>query len=155
MQTEQHCLPEALSTMATKSHTATEAQCNSTQAGQAEETRAMTPSTPTPGEAAKGDELRELALRIAEIHPPVVDGRWDGERSKIWVLQTVGLLSRYFPPAKAAQVAVEAAASETHDDENQRCSFCREQGFDLIGLKSHLQNGDCERFENLERLRRL
>lgn len=54
-------------------------------------------STPTPGEAA-----RELALRIAEIHPPVVDGRWDGERSKVWVLQITGLLSRHFTESGVA-----------------------------------------------------
>jgi hypothetical protein len=40
------------------------------------------------------------------------------------------------------------------DSENRACLFCNEQGFDLIGLKSHLQKGDCEEFENLERLRR-
>lgn len=40
-------------------------------------------------------------------------------------------------------------------DEDHACPFCNERGFDLIGLKSHLQNGDCEEFEKLERLRRL
>lgn len=46
-------------------------------------------------------------------------------------------------------------AAAPSDSEDQSCPFCNERGFDLIGLKSHLQNGDCETFENLERLRRL
>jgi hypothetical protein len=70
-------------------------------------TQGDTASTPTSGEAA-----RELALRIAEIHPPVVEGRWDGERSRIWVLQIIGLLSRHFPSPEATQVAVEECCGE-------------------------------------------
>ena len=31
-----------------------------------------------------------------------------------------------------------------------RCPFCGEEGFDFVGLKSHLQHGDCEPFENTE-----
>jgi hypothetical protein len=30
------------------------------------------------------------------------------------------------------------------------CPFCGEDGFDLTGLKSHLQHGDCEVYEVLE-----
>jgi hypothetical protein len=100
MQTEQHCLPEALSTMATKSHAATEAQCNSTQAGQAEETRAMTPTTPTPGEAAR--EHRE-ALQWAVNFFRNVDSagcsRQDCERGR----EVAEILSRHFPPTEATE----------------------------------------------------
>jgi len=39
-----------------------------------------------------------------------------------------------------------------NDDEDRVCPFCGERGFDLIGLKAHLQHGDCEKFESLERL---
>ena len=53
--------------------------------------------------------------------------------------------------ARALQNRIEQAG----DSEDLTCLFCNEQGFDLIGLKSHLQNGDCEEFESLERLRRL
>lgn len=35
------------------------------------------------------------------------------------------------------------------------CPFCGEGDFDLPGLKSHLEKGDCEPFENTERLKRL
>ena len=41
------------------------------------------------------------------------------------------------------------------DGEDRSCPFCKEQGFDLTGLKSHLNHGDCEGFENTERLQRL
>lgn len=35
------------------------------------------------------------------------------------------------------------------------CPFCKEPDFDLIGLKSHLEHGDCELYNNLESLRRM
>ena len=35
------------------------------------------------------------------------------------------------------------------------CPFCGEEDFDLIGLKSHLQHGDCEPFENTELMSRV
>jgi hypothetical protein len=35
------------------------------------------------------------------------------------------------------------------------CPFCKESGFDLIGLKSHLLNEDCEIFNDTENQRRL
>lgn len=35
------------------------------------------------------------------------------------------------------------------------CPFCKEFGFDLIGLKSHLLNGDCDVFNNTEDLTRI
>lgn len=35
------------------------------------------------------------------------------------------------------------------------CSFCGEKDFDLIGLKSHLVNGDCKVFNDTEDLERI
>lgn len=35
------------------------------------------------------------------------------------------------------------------------CPFCGESGFDLIGLKSHISNGDCEQYNNTESIQRL
>jgi hypothetical protein len=35
------------------------------------------------------------------------------------------------------------------------CPFCGETGFDAPGLKSHLQHGDCEAFNDTEGLPRL
>lgn len=35
------------------------------------------------------------------------------------------------------------------------CQFCGETEFDLPGLKSHLLEGDCEKFEAVERLFRM
>jgi hypothetical protein len=32
------------------------------------------------------------------------------------------------------------------------CPFCNEIGFDLIGLKSHLLNGDCNIFNETENI---
>jgi hypothetical protein len=52
----------------------------------------------------------------------------------------------------------ETTVLPTHNsDEGQfvTCPFCNESGFDLIGLKDHLQHGDCEPFNNLEDLPRL
>jgi hypothetical protein len=33
--------------------------------------------------------------------------------------------------------------------ESIACPFCKEADFDLLGLKSHLLNGDCEGFNKL------
>jgi hypothetical protein len=35
------------------------------------------------------------------------------------------------------------------------CPFCHEEDFDLIGLKSHLLNGNCPVFEDTEFIRSL
>jgi len=35
------------------------------------------------------------------------------------------------------------------------CPFCKEENFDLIGLKSYLSNGDCETYNNLENTERI
>ena len=35
------------------------------------------------------------------------------------------------------------------------CPFCNESNFDLIGLKSHLLNGDCSIFNDTENINRL
>lgn len=35
------------------------------------------------------------------------------------------------------------------------CPFCGESGFDLIGLKSHISNGDCEQYNNTENIQRV
>jgi hypothetical protein len=35
------------------------------------------------------------------------------------------------------------------------CPFCLENGFDLIGLKYHLENGHCDIYNELETLRRM
>ena len=35
------------------------------------------------------------------------------------------------------------------------CPFCGEKGFDLIGLKSHFTNGDCEKYNEIESIERL
>ena len=40
-------------------------------------------------------------------------------------------------------------------DDNITCPFCKETDFDLIGLKSHLLNGDCDVFNNIETIKRL
>lgn len=66
---------------------------------------------------------------------------------------------RYYDSGGGCEIeyvrATQPATTPSNDDENHKCPFCDEQGFDLIGLKSHLQNGDCEKLENLERLQRL
>jgi hypothetical protein len=35
------------------------------------------------------------------------------------------------------------------------CPFCGENGFDLAGLKGHLMNGDCEKFNAVECVKRI
>ena len=30
------------------------------------------------------------------------------------------------------------------------CPFCKEEGFDLIGLKSHIAHGDCEKYNEID-----
>lgn len=36
------------------------------------------------------------------------------------------------------------------DDDLLKCPFCWDGGFDLLGLKLHLENGWCERYEELD-----
>jgi hypothetical protein len=38
----------------------------------------------------------------------------------------------------------------SYDEGNGVCPFCGEEGFDLIGLKGHLENGSCEKYNELE-----
>ena len=35
------------------------------------------------------------------------------------------------------------------------CPFCGEPDFDLVGLKGHLEHGDCETYNNLESRKRI
>lgn len=35
------------------------------------------------------------------------------------------------------------------------CPFCGENSFDLLGLKSHLEHGDCEKYNCIDLLRRM
>ena len=35
------------------------------------------------------------------------------------------------------------------------CPFCSDSGFDVVGLKSHIQNGECGVCENIETLKRV
>jgi RecJ-like exonuclease len=35
------------------------------------------------------------------------------------------------------------------------CPFCKEGDFDLIGLKSHLEHGDCEKYNSIKNLPKL
>lgn len=35
------------------------------------------------------------------------------------------------------------------------CPFCGENGFDFPGLKSHLEHGDCEKYNTVETIHRL
>jgi hypothetical protein len=35
------------------------------------------------------------------------------------------------------------------------CPFCGEEDFDKPGLKSHLEHGDCEVWNNTERIKRM
>ena len=39
--------------------------------------------------------------------------------------------------------------------ETIKCPFCNTGDFDLIGLKSHLEHGDCEEYNNTEVLNRV
>ena len=34
------------------------------------------------------------------------------------------------------------------------CPFCKEEGFDLIGLKSHLAHGDCKKYNEIDMIPR-
>ena len=36
------------------------------------------------------------------------------------------------------------------EDDLLKCPFCWDSGFDLLGLKLHLENGWCERYEELD-----
>jgi hypothetical protein len=40
-------------------------------------------------------------------------------------------------------------------DENIICPFCKEADFDLVGLKSHLEHGDCETYNIISSMDRL
>ena len=44
---------------------------------------------------------------------------------------------------------------EIIDNSDVTCPFCGETGFDKIGLKSHLEHGDCNLYNNIEGLNRL
>lgn len=35
------------------------------------------------------------------------------------------------------------------------CPFCKDDGFDAVGLKSHLLKGDCKVFNNIENIKRV
>ena len=35
------------------------------------------------------------------------------------------------------------------------CPFCADSGFDAAGLKSHIQNGECEVCEKVETIKRI
>lgn len=37
-----------------------------------------------------------------------------------------------------------------NDGKDVQCPFCGEMGFDLLGLKGHLEHGDCEPYNELE-----
>jgi hypothetical protein len=36
-----------------------------------------------------------------------------------------------------------------------KCPFCHEPNFDLIGLKLHLEHGDCDKYNSLPELIRI
>jgi hypothetical protein len=40
--------------------------------------------------------------------------------------------------------------NEQMDSSDVICPFCKEKDFDLIGLKGHLMQGDCEVFNRIE-----
>jgi len=42
---------------------------------------------------------------------------------------------------------------EVREDIN--CPFCGESEFDLIGLKSHFENGDCEKYNSTKSIERM
>jgi len=41
------------------------------------------------------------------------------------------------------------------DNSNLECPFCKTKGFDKIGLKSHLEHGDCNDYNETEGLNRI
>lgn len=47
--------------------------------------------------------------------------------------------------AERIDCAIEGAIRSEHEN---ACPFCDEVGFDLIGLKTHLQRGHCESFNS-------
>lgn len=44
---------------------------------------------------------------------------------------------------------------ETTKEEDVTCPFCKEEGFDLGGLKTHLEHGDCDKYNEAEGYTRL
>ena len=56
---------------------------------------------------------------------------------------------------KTYRLSQEEMSPDKDVDEDVVCPFCKELGFDLVGLKSHLTHGDCEVFNNLETIARL
>ena len=36
-----------------------------------------------------------------------------------------------------------------------KCPFCNQGDYDLVGLKSHLIHGDCDKFNNIENIKRI
>jgi hypothetical protein len=41
------------------------------------------------------------------------------------------------------------------DTSDKVCPFCKEGDFDLVGLKSHISNGDCEAYNKLPAIDRI
>jgi hypothetical protein len=58
-------------------------------------------------------------------------------------------------PRNVAQPNACAQLSDVPVNEEVFCPFCNEKGFDLIGLKSHLSNGDCELYNQTENIVRI
>jgi hypothetical protein len=58
---------------------------------------------------------------------------------------------------KQAQFNTDLKGNEQRPQEEiiVKCPFCNEEGFDLEGLKSHLTNGDCEKFNITNNINRL
>jgi hypothetical protein len=50
------------------------------------------------------------------------------------------------------RASVEGIVQTVIDDVANTCPFCGEGDFDKVGLKSHLNHGDCEVFEKLENI---
>lgn len=44
----------------------------------------------------------------------------------------------------------ELKESEEPYDNDVTCPFCKDDGFDLAGLKNHLEHGDCEIFNKTD-----
>ena len=65
----------------------------------------------------------------------------------------------YFEPAdlpKAeAKRSTYAQLSDVRGNNDIVCPFCEESGFDLIGLKSHISNGDCDPYNQTENISRI
>ncbi len=48
-----------------------------------------------------------------------------------------------------------ACSVEPQAEDNIACPFCGDAKFDKVGLKSHLEHGDCEVYNNLESIWRI